>query len=137
MVNSRSLRKWRVDSRQRLAELRAFAQQYGEWVSALESISVMSAVELDGMPHGTDISDPTGEMASERDTYITKIKMVDYCIGFCSDDDVVRKAVFKSVTTPGRLSYQHLRARGYTYSRNAFYEAVHKFYWMLDKVKLF
>ena len=136
-MNYRSLRKWRVESRQRLAELRAFAQQYSEWVSALESITVMSAIELDGMPKGSGVGDPTGEMASERDTYITKIKMVDYCIKYCSDDDNVRKAVFKSVTTPGRLSYQNLRARGYTYSRNAFYEAVHKFYWMLDKVKIF
>ena len=137
MVNSKAYRRWRADSRSRLAELRAFARQYSEWIEALESISMVGAVELDGMPHGTDTGDPTGQMAAARDNYITKVKMVDYCIRFCSDDDVIRKAVFKGVTTPGGMSYQQLRARGYTYSRNAYYEAMHKFYWMLDKVKIF
>lgn len=136
-MNSRRLKRWDITSRRRLAELKAFAWQYKEWVAALEEITDLPAVENDGMPHGTSIGDPVARIAEAREAYTFKINLVDTCIRFCAMDDNLRSAVFRSVTTPGGISYNRLKQQGrLNYERDAYYEAVHKFYWHLDQLKI-
>lgn len=136
-MNSRALKRWKLESPQRYRELRAFAWQYNEWVAALEEISEIPAIENDGMPHGTSIGDPVARAAESREVYRVKISMVDWSINNCSDDDNLRRSVRKAVTTPGGLSFNWLKVHGFVhYERDAYYIALARFYWYLNSVKL-
>ena len=107
-MNSKDLKRWRVDSPQRMRELRAFARQYNDWVSKLEEISVLSIPEMDGLPHGSSPGNPTESIAMQREVYQAKISVVDYALRLCSDDENVRKAVKLNVTSMG-MSYNTLK----------------------------
>lgn len=135
-MNSRALKRWDIDSNRRVAELKAFALQYPEWKAALEAMTELSAVDLDGMPRGTSVGDPVGQMVESREVYVTKMHMVDYSIRFCSSDPSTQKAVLMAVTTPG-VTYQWLKSQGLLFcGRNVYYESVHKFFYMLDRIKI-
>lgn len=136
-MNSRALKRWRIPNRFRVRELKAFAWQYNEWIAALEELPEISAVDNDGMPHGTSISDPVARLAGLREVYQMKVGMVDHCLSHCCGDDSLRKAVRKSVTSPGGLTYAWLKTNGYLHhERDTYYEAVQKFYWILDQLKI-
>lgn len=136
-MNSRALKRWRIDSKQRLQELKAFSWQYNDWIEALKEISELPAHECESMPRSTNISDPVAHIAEKRDVYKTKINMVDWAISICSDDSSMRHAVRKAVTTPGGLSFTWLKLHDYlNYERDAYYEALHKYYYVLDQIKI-
>lgn len=135
-MNSRALKKYNLP-KYKMIELKAFVYQYNDWIAGLEEISELPAVENDGMPHGTTISDPVANQAEAREAFKVKIDMVDRCINLCSGDQNMRAAVRKAVTTPGGLTFPWLKSHGYIYfERDAYYLAVHKFYYMLDRYKL-
>lgn len=122
-------------SSKRLAELRNFSYQYDDWRDELAAITEISSVNIDGLPHGTAISDPVATVAAAREKYKDKIALVDYCIDACTDDDNLRRAVRIAVTTP-RTSFQSLKSRGILYwERDKYYQALHRYYWILDKYR--
>ena len=98
-MNVRGIAKYRLPSK-RLAELRNYAYQYPQWIEGLEEIAELSAPVLDGMPRGTDTSDPVGRLASSRERYARNVSLVDSCIDGSTKDAELRKAVRIAVTTP-------------------------------------
>lgn len=133
-MNVRGSAKYRMPSR-RVAELKNFAYQYPSWIEALEEIAELSAPVLDGMPRGTDTSDPVGRLAANRERYRRNIAAVDECIEGSTQDPSLRKAVRIAVTTP-RVTFAWLKAQGIIfYERDSYYLAVRRFYWLLDKIR--
>ena len=133
-MNVRGSAKYRIQSK-RLAELRNYAYQYSSWIEAVEEVAELSAPVLDGMPRGTDTSDPVGRLAANRERYLRNIRTVDKCIEGCTDDKSLQRAVRKAVTTP-RITFEWLKANGMVYyERDAYYIAVRRFYWLLDKIR--
>ena len=135
-MNSNELNRWRIDDPQRVRELRAFARQYNTWVMKLQEISVVGPPKLDGMPRGTNISDPTESVAAQREVYTVKINIVDHAIRLCSNDENTRKAVKINVTSEHGVSFKALNQMGLVYGRDAYYIAVHKFFYVLDSLKI-
>ena len=134
-MNSRAMNKYKINPR-RLAELRNFAYQYHDWIEALEEITEISAVNNDGLPRGTETSDPTARLASQRERWRDNIRLVDKCIEGCSKDEAVRMCVRIAVTTP-RTSFAKLKARGLTYfERDTYYLALRRCYWLMDLEKM-
>lgn len=133
-MNVRGIAKYKLSSR-RIAELRNYTYQYPQWIEGLEEIAELSAPVMDGMPRGTDTSDPVGRLAASRERYARNITLVDSCLEECTRDDGLRKAVRIAVTTP-RVTYAWLKSQGMVfYERDAYYLAVRRFYWILDKKK--
>lgn len=70
--------QWTI-SRERYAELRSFCLQYPRWKVELTDTAFISSPKLDGMPRGSDVSDPTARAAERRDILLRKIELVDRC----------------------------------------------------------
>lgn len=133
-VNVRGSSKYRLPSK-RVAELKNYCYQYQTWIEALEEIAELSAPVLDGMPRGTDTSDPVARLATARERFARNIRNVDQCIEGCTQDLSLRQAVRVAVTSP-RVTFAWLKANGMVhYERDAYYIAVRRFYWLLDKVR--
>lgn len=78
---------------------------YGEYKKRLAELDGRKAFVLDGMPHGTGISDPTSDIAEKRQRLQAKIDLIE---------DTVRKVdaalyewLLLGVTTDA--SYKYLR----------------------------
>lgn len=116
----------------RFRELRNACLQYPEWKAKVAERTVLSAVDMDGLPHGTNISDPTALSAAACEIEIRKIQIVNKCIRLCCNDATLQNAVLKAVTTPN-VTFNWLKMHGYLYhERDAYYLARARFYFELD-----
>ena len=72
-------------SEARRRELYWFARQYPEWVEELESLgSIPSAAS--SMKRGTDVNDPTAELAEKRENLKVKITLVEKAVKLSGSD---------------------------------------------------
>ena len=69
---------WEI-SKDRYIELRAFCRQYPQWKVEAASMLELTAVNMDGMPHGTEPGDPTYRAVERRERLTEKISMVERC----------------------------------------------------------
>lgn len=74
----RNSETWQIDP-DRYHELRAFCRQYPKWLSEAKSALELSSPRLDGMPRGTDVSDPTERAVEHRERLLRKIDLVEGC----------------------------------------------------------
>lgn len=63
----------------RYLELKRFCLQYPRWLVEARDALELSAVKMDGMPHGTDVGDPTERAVEKREVAMSHIDMVDRC----------------------------------------------------------
>lgn len=132
-MKSNAMRKYKIASKPRFMELYNFAMQYPEWKMKAAEFTELKAVDNDGLPHGSGISDPTADAAASCETELRKIKIVETCAKLCAGNDNLRTAVLKAVTTPG-ITFKWLKAHNMLfYEKDAFYIARRKFYYLLDK----
>lgn len=131
-MNSAEMRAYKIESKWRFAELYAYTLQYWDWKNELENYPYLSAQDIDGMPKGSSIGDPAGEMAIRIAALATKVSNIENSARLCSPDKHIQEAVLKGVTT-AESSYEWLQAQGKIYcGRRQYYEARRRFYWHLN-----
>jgi len=74
------------------AQVKALVRRYEELKRDYESILGGSSIDLDGMPHGTSIGDPTGQAAVARATLKSDIIAIETALYYIPSE--YREAVF-------------------------------------------
>lgn len=124
MSNRRDLRLWKYEiTTERYRELLHWCRQYKEWKS--RSSYGLNAVNNDGMPHGTSISNPTEQQALRNEKYKQNIILLESTLK--EADAEIWQYILRNVTE-GK-TYEEMRVpRG----RVQFYNSRRKFFYMLD-----
>ena len=95
----------------------------------LRSIDIYGRAEIDGMPRGTDASDPTAEIVLKRNRYIKCIEMVNRNVKIAGGE--ISEYLFKAVTEG--MSFPALEAIGIPCGRDYFYERYRRYFFFLDR----
>lgn len=119
-------------SKARYLELLHFCRQYDDWRREANSLLGISAIRMDGLPHGTGKSDPVARAAERRERLLAKMAIVEGCAKspgsgeWCKAliDNVCRKVPYKD------LKKEQLP----TSDANTFYRRRREFFDMLNKV---
>lgn len=126
-------KKYKIKDKERFRELYYFALQYNVWRTRLAELKVVSSPNLDGMPRGSGVGDPTGSTGSEVAELMKKISLIEDCVREAGPD--IYRGLLKGVTTQS-CTPNWLRARGYIYCGNdKYYHSRAKFYWLLNQRK--
>lgn len=122
-------------SKARYLELLHFCRQYDDWRKEANSLLGISAIRMDGMPHGTGKSDPVARAAERRERLLAKMAIVEGCAKASGSgewyaalmDHVCRRKTWKEMKelTPEILP---------TSDSNTFYKRRREFFDMLNKV---
>lgn len=72
-------------SEARKMELYWFAKQYSEWVEELASLGEIPSF-IGSMKRGSDVNDPTAEIAEKRDVLQAKISLVEKAVKLSGSD---------------------------------------------------
>lgn len=117
----------------RYLELLYFCRQYTEWKTEAGSLIGTHGMKLDGMPHGSGVSDPVVISAERRAVLLEKIDMVNRCAA-AVDEGKWFTALIQNVcngTAYSRIDPAYFP----TSKRQAFFQARALFFSMLDKEK--
>ena len=119
--------------RERYYELKHFCRQYPIWKKAYNALDGLSKRPSDlEVWKSNGRGDPTVRCAEARDTYDKKIKMVEKCAQEASPD---LYGYLINYVTKGD-SYNTLKTRdNIPCCKDAFYDIVRKFFWLLSKVR--
>lgn len=124
---------WQLD-KERYKELLSFCRQYPRWVAEARNALSLTAVNMDGMPHGTDISNPVAAAAEARDRVLWRIELVEKCARAVSDGEWYQAIIH--YVCMGR-SYEWIRINHpemlKSCNRDAFFRAKRRFFALLDK----
>ena len=114
----------------RYRELYYHCLQYPAWKVELDNITEIKAVTIDGMPHGTQTSDPVSELAIRRERLRDKISLIERTAKEAGGD--IHEAILIASTTGA--TFDQLKKRGVLFAeRDCFYQRRRMFYWLLDK----
>lgn len=106
-----------------------FALQYREWKDKYNSMIGLSAINVDGMPHGNATSDPTSSQALKLSDYKTKIKIIEDTVK--QTDESLYCWLIKAVTNED-ISYNYLKSvMDIPCGKNEYYKLRRKFYFLL------
>ena len=122
-------------SKARYLELFHFCRQYDDWKKEANSLLGISAIRMDGQPHGTGKSDPVARAAERRERLLAKMALIEGCAKACGNGDwaeaiiehVCRKKTYNTIkdTEPQILPSS---------DANTFYRRRREFFDMLNKV---
>lgn len=105
-------------------ELKNFCLQYGEKKQKLAAIRGLSAVTYEGMPHGTDIGDPTQVKAERAERLEADIKLIEQTA--IEADSGIYQSLIANVSSG--ISYFDLIV---PCDKKYFYEKRRKFFYIL------
>lgn len=118
-------------SKARYLELLHFCRQYDDWKREASSLLGISAIRMDGLPHGTGKSDPVARAAERRERLLAKMSLVEGCAKAGGEEwqqalieHICRKTAWKD------LKREILP----TSDANTFYKHRREFFDMLNKV---
>lgn len=116
----------------RYYELKHFCLQYPIWKRAYDSLTGLSGRPLDliKVAKTHNISDPTGQMVLVRQFYQDRIEMLQKAAKEVDYSDYI----FKAVTTGASYTFFEMNA-DIPISRDRYYDAYRKFFWILNKVR--
>ena len=122
-------------SKERYLELKHFCLQYGEWkqkrVELAQSMG-LSAIPIERLPVGSDISDKTAIAAIELNRFRDKMELVEF-ISTVTDREI-GSYIFTAVTEG--MSYQTLLAQfEVPFGKDMFYDRYRKFFFLLDEAR--
>lgn len=120
-------------SKHRYYEIVHFCLQYKEWKDEYTALSNQGirAVEYDGMPHGTEVGQPTESMAVRLAQLRDKIDVVEKTV--MDTEPELAIYLLNAVTNEG-VTYNYLRQiMGIPCGKNVYYEARRKFYWLMSQ----
>lgn len=119
-------------SKARYLELLHFCRQYDDWKREANSLLGISAIRMDGLPHGTGKSDPVARAAERRERLLAKISIVEGCAK-ASDNGAWFDALIDHVCR--KIPWKDLkREKLPTSDSNTFYRRRREFFDMLNKV---
>ncbi len=118
-------------SRYRYDELTAFCRQYPEKKAEAASLLGVGSQRLDGMPHGTDVGDPTGRVVERRERLLSDIALIEKCAAQV-DGGRWYTALIQNICL--RKGYPYLDAEIMpTSNRNDFFKVKKRFFTVLDE----
>lgn len=120
-------------SKHRYYEISHMCFQYKEWKDEYKALSErgVSAVKYDGMPHGTNISDPTFEQAARMEALLSKMKLVEETA--IEADPVLARYILTAVTDEN-VTYNYLQqVMKMPCGKNMYYRSRRKFYWLMSR----
>lgn len=102
----------------------------------IDRIGLVSGQALDGMPHGTDVTDPTErqairrkELIDKRNAKLTKIRIIERAVERTAFTG--RKELLWAVTNKN-MTYERLRSlHGCPYGKNQFGRLKQQVYWRI------
>lgn len=128
-------------SKHRFYEIEHHCLQYKEWEDEYNSLSGqgISGVDYDGMPHGTNVGDPTANAGTRLAILKQKMDLVEETVREI-DDEIVKKGnktifnhLLVAVTNEG-ISYNYLdMVMGIPVGEKTYYAARRKFYWLMSQ----
>lgn len=129
-MNTKSMRTYRLHSRARFEELQRIVWQYRDMLDELDSLAT-SAPSMDGLPHGTNISDPTHAAAVRREYLSDRVSAIEWASRVAGGD--MASGLLKTIATRGS-SYEWARSRGLIFmGRRQFYDTRRHFFLLLDR----
>ena len=128
VMNQRLKKKYGIPLT-RYRELYYRCLQYPVWKVELENISEMQAVNIDGLPKGTQTGDPVYQLAVKRERLRDKISLIEKTAKDAGED--ISDAILIAATTGA--TFDQLKQKGILFmERDAFYQRRRRFYWLLD-----
>lgn len=108
-----------------------FCLQYREWEAELETVTGLHGVDNDGMPHGTETSDPTFRDAVRRAGISAKMDLIEDCV---RDTDPVLFPWLLEAVTNERATYRYLvEEHGLPVSINTWTVKKREVYWRVSR----
>ena len=128
-------------SKHRFYEIEHHCLQYKEWEDEYLALSTqgVSGVDYDGMPHGTNVGDPTASAGARLAVLKQKMDLVEETVREI-DNEIVKKGnktifnhLLVAVTNEG-ISYNYLdMVMGIPVGEKTYYAARRKFYWLMSQ----
>lgn len=120
-------------SKHRFYEIQHHCWQYKEWkdeYAALDAQGV-KGVEYDGMPHGTNVGNPTEAIGIRKAMLRDKIDLVERTV--MDADPLLYKYILKAVTNEG-ISFNYLKmVMDIPCEKDMYYDRRRKFYWLMSQ----
>lgn len=115
----------------RYYELKHFCLQYHIWKRTYASLHELRSISnLEKIPSGNAIPDPTATQALQKAYYSDRIKMVESAA--YDADDILGEYILRGVTEG--LSYTYLKSKlGIPCSRDTYYDRYRRFFWLLNQ----
>lgn len=108
-----------------------YAMQYRELKDKYKSILGLSAVNMDGMPHGSNTTDPTYDQATKLEELSTRIKLIEDTV--METDPDIYCWLLKGVTTEN-ISFNYLQmTMEIPCGKKYYYARRRKFYYLLNQ----
>ena len=122
-------------SKHRFYEIEHHCLQYKEWKDEYKTLSIgiqgVSGVDYDGMPHGTNVGNPTETVGMRMAILKGKIDTVEKTAE--EADPELAKYILKAVTNEG-ISFNYLKmVMGIPCEKDMYYNRRRKFYWLMSQ----
>lgn len=120
-------------SKHRFYEIEHHCLQYKEWKDEYLALSTqgIKGVDYDGMPHGTNVSNPTENVGMRMAMLKDKIDLVEKTAE--EADPSLAKYILKAVTNEG-ISFNYLKmVMGIPCEKDMYYNRRRKFYWLMSQ----
>lgn len=120
-------------SKHRYYEIAHHCMQYKEWKDEYDVLDKqgVKGLDFDGMPHGTDVGNPTEAIGLRKVILKNKIDTLEETLRECEPD--MYKYLLVAVTNEG-ISYNYLRmVMGFKANEKAYYRERRKFYWLMSQ----
>lgn len=128
-------------SKHRFYEIQHHCLQYKEWKDEYLVLSTqgVSGVDYDGMPHGTNVGDPTASVGMRMSALREKIDTVEDTVDEIDKEIIgkgnksIKRHLLAAVTNEG-ISYNYLdMVMGIPVGEKTYYAARRKFYWLMSQ----
>lgn len=120
-------------SKHRFLEISHHCMQYNEWKDEYRTLEsqLLKGVEYDGMPHGTDVGNPTEIVGMRMAELKTKIERVENVAK--EADPVLAKYILKAVTNED-VTFNYLKQfMDIPCEKDMYYDRRRKFYWLMNQ----
>lgn len=123
-------------SKHRFLEISHHCMQYNEWKDEYRTLENQSpkGVDYDGMPHGTDVGNPTETIGMRMAELKTKIERIESVAK--EADPVLAKYILKAVTNED-VTFNYLKQfMDIPCEKDMYYDRRRKFYWLMSREKV-
>lgn len=130
-------------SKHRFYEIEHHCLQYKEWEDEYKTLKKqgVKGVEYDGMPHGTNVGNPTQNVGMRMAELSSKMDLVKDTVAECDQEVMAKEGKDKSIynhllvaVTNEGISYNYLNmVMNIKVGEKVYYAARRKFYWLMSQ----